>query len=63
MAAITFNTFQKQQMCKQLKAAVIALRNRPHAFASNWIRRAAAEAEHARRLPAPRPPSRSTNAS
>jgi hypothetical protein len=54
MAAITFSTFQKEQMRRRLKAAVIALRKLPHAFASNWMRRAAAKVEHARRLPASR---------
>jgi hypothetical protein len=52
MAAITFRAFQKEQMRSQLKAVLIALRKLPHAFASNWMQRAAAEAEHARRPPA-----------
>lgn len=63
MAAVTFNTFRKEQMRKQLKTALIALCNLPHALVSNCMRRAAARAEHARRPPAPRPQSRSTNAS
>lgn len=54
MAAITFSTFQKEQMRRQLKAAAIALRKLPHAFARNWMRRAVAKVEHARRLPASR---------
>jgi hypothetical protein len=54
MAAITFSTFQKEQMRRRLKAAVIVLRKLPHAFVSNWMRRAAAKVEHARRLPASR---------
>lgn len=49
MAAITFNTAnQKQHLRAQLDTILAALREMLDAFVSNRIRRAAAEAEHAR---------------
>jgi hypothetical protein len=49
MAAITFNTAnQKQNFRAQLDFILAALREMLDAFVSNRIRRAAAEAEHAR---------------
>ena len=49
MAAITFNTaHQKQQVRKQIEAALAAYREMLDTFVSNQMRQAAAEAEHAR---------------
>ena len=49
MAAITFNAaHQKEQVRKQIEAALAAYREMLDAFVSNQMRQAAAEAEHAR---------------
>jgi hypothetical protein len=49
MAAITFNAaHQKVHIREQLKTVLAAFREMLDAFASNWMRQAAAEAEHAR---------------
>lgn len=49
MAAITFNTaYQKQHVRAQLDTILAACREMLDAFVSNRMRRAAAEAEHAR---------------
>jgi type II secretory pathway pseudopilin PulG len=49
MAAITFNTaHQKQQVRKQIEAALAAYREMLDTFVSNQMRRTAAEAEHGR---------------
>jgi len=48
MAAITFNTAQKEQVRKQLETALAAYREMLDTFVSNRMRQAAAEAEHAR---------------
>jgi hypothetical protein len=46
MAAITFNTVQKEQVPDQLKMVLTAFRGMLDAVVSNWTREAAAEAGH-----------------
>ena len=53
MAAITFNTVQKEQVSDQLKMVLTAIRDMLDTVVSNWMREVAAEAGHLRpRYPA-----------
>jgi uncharacterized ferritin-like protein (DUF455 family) len=52
MATITFNTsHRKLRVQGQIDAALAAFRQMLDAFVSNWMQRAAAEAEHVRPRP------------
>jgi hypothetical protein len=48
MAAITFNTVQKEQVPDQLKMVLTVFRDMLDAVVSNWMREVAAEAGHLR---------------